>query len=474
MSQKISQLTAVAALAAADQLELSQLSTTVLITAATISAAAADNSYNDSGNGFVTAGFVTGDQVSVAGFTGSGANNIYSATVTAVAAGKLTIGGTDGNVIVDDAAGETVTITKWQSRRLPISTLYEGARGSSGGIFKYEADTTGTTGDPGAGDIRWNNATQASATQINLSHLTDDGVDIDLFLELIAIGDVLVVQDQNDSLNYQTWEVSGAPVAFPHSYFEFPVTLNASGGTGTTNFANNHNLIVIWLRSGAAGLLDVMIFRGVINCSGNPNYPAADAGAVYKVSVAGKIGGASGPNVEAGDTLYCTTDGSAAGDHATVGANWGIGQVNVDGAVVGPASAVDNTLPRFDGATGKLLQGSAVVLSDADELSGYKGNVNTQAGTTYTLVAADSGKIVDHANAAAITVTLPNNLPKGFLVTYVQAGAGQITFSPQASGTLVNRITHTKTAGQHAAVTLFVRSNSGVDALWVLCGDTGS
>jgi len=79
-------------------------------TATTISAVAADNSYNDSGNGFVTAGFEVGDSVVVTGFTGNVANNIAHGVLTSVAAGKIIVGGTDGDVIVDDAAGESVTI----------------------------------------------------------------------------------------------------------------------------------------------------------------------------------------------------------------------------------------------------------------------------------------------------------------------------------------------------------------------------
>jgi hypothetical protein len=82
----------------------------VTITAATISAAAADNSFNDSGSGFVSAGFAVGMAVTVSGFTGNTANN-GTFIVTTAAAGKLTIGGADGDVIVDDAAGESVTIT---------------------------------------------------------------------------------------------------------------------------------------------------------------------------------------------------------------------------------------------------------------------------------------------------------------------------------------------------------------------------
>jgi hypothetical protein len=79
----------------------------------------------------------------------------------------------------------------------------------------------------------------------------------------------------------------------------------------------------------SSGIVDPFIFKGVLNCSANPNYPAADAGHVYKVSVAGKIGGASGKAVTAGDTLYCFTDSSAAGNEATVGANWAVLQVNI-------------------------------------------------------------------------------------------------------------------------------------------------
>ncbi len=101
---------------------------------------------------------------------------------------------------------------------------------------------------------------------------------------------------------------------------------------------------------------DVMVFKGVIDCSANPNYPAADRGWAYRVSVAGKIGGASGLNVEVGDLLLCLTDGTASGNQATVGANWSIAQTNVDGAVIGPASAVDGTPMVADGATGKLLK----------------------------------------------------------------------------------------------------------------------
>jgi hypothetical protein len=101
---------------------------------------------------------------------------------------------------------------------------------------------------------------------------------------------------------------------------------------------------------------DAMVFKGVIDCSANPNYPAADRGHTYRVSVAGKIGGASGVNVEAGDLLLCLTDSTASGDQATVGTAWSIAQANLDGAVIGPSSVTDGNPAVFDGTTGKLLK----------------------------------------------------------------------------------------------------------------------
>jgi hypothetical protein len=99
--------------------------TPATITASTISAAASDNSFNDSGNGFVAAGFAVGMGVTVSGFTGNTANN-GTFVVTAVAAGKITIGGTDGDVIVDDAAGESVTITETERYDfLPVTDSIE-------------------------------------------------------------------------------------------------------------------------------------------------------------------------------------------------------------------------------------------------------------------------------------------------------------------------------------------------------------
>ena len=111
------------------------------------------------------------------------------------------------------------------------------------------------------------------------------------------------------------------------------------------------------------GAVNAVIFKGVIDASTNPNYPAADAGHLYRISVAGKIGGASGVNVEVGDTILALTDSIAAGTQAAVGANWSISQSNIDGAVVGPASSTSGNIATFSGTGGKTIADSGVAPS---------------------------------------------------------------------------------------------------------------
>lgn len=124
-------------------------------------------------------------------------------------------------------------------------------------------------------------------------------------------------------------------------------------------------------------LTQALIYQDVIDCSTSPDYPAATKGYVWIVSVAGKIGGASGINVEVGDTIICRTT-TVSGDQATVGANFNIVQANIDGAVIGPSSATDNAIARFDSITGKLIQNSLVTIDDS-------GSINIPSGQSYKI-----------------------------------------------------------------------------------------
>ena len=85
-------------------------------------------------------------------------------------------------------------------------------------------------------------------------------------------------------------------------------------------------------------------------------------------------------------------------------------------------------------------------------------SVNTQVGTTYTLVDADNGKLVTCNNASAITVSLNTGLTAGFHCTIVQLGAGQVTMGGTA--TLTHKDTHTKTEKQDAIIAIMYEGTS--------------
>jgi len=77
---------------------------------------------------------------------------------------------------------------------------------------------------------------------------TTDNIDIDLFLSLIQDGQQIVIQDQAQSDNYQVFIVNGTPTqtldGVNGNYWTIPVTYSSSGGTGTTNFANNLDIFL--------------------------------------------------------------------------------------------------------------------------------------------------------------------------------------------------------------------------------------
>ena len=91
--------------------------------------------------------------------------------------------------------------------------------------------------------------------------------------------------------------------------------------------------------------------------------------------------------------------------------------------------------------------------STTSTLAGFGAQINTIANSV-TLAATDNAEIIQSNAASAITVTIPAGLPTGFNCMVLQYGAGQITFSPAAGVTLINRNSYNKSIGQYALVTL--------------------
>jgi hypothetical protein len=312
----ISQLQALAPLTGVELMELTILSPTVIRSAATISALAADNSINDSGAGFIAAGFTAGMRVNVAGFTGNVVNNVYSAVITALTAGKMTFGGTDGDVLVDDAAGEVVTVTAWHTYR---GTSFQVAR-------------------------------------------------------LLLDNDVTLAGD-------------------------------------SALFAATQHAVKTYIDGKVTGLLED---KGPIDCSANPNYPAALKGDAYRVTVAGKIGGAAGVTVDIGDLAVASAD-NAGGTQAAVGASWYVLEHNLIAAVTAAIASTTEQLTGTENAklstpdtVAALWEQGADVASAANISLGEGGyfNVTGVTGITDIDFATDkAGRKAWVKFAAALTLT---------------------------------------------------------------------
>lgn len=124
------------------------------------------------------------------------------------------------------------------------------------------------------------------------------------------------------------------------------------------------------------------------------------------------------------------------------------------------------------------LQGSTTVITKVGTpgtSAGLSASVSDTSSTAYTLSESDTGKVLNFTAAGAISIGLPKTLPVGFSVGFIQAGSGQITFTPAVGSTLNNRSAHNKSAGQYGTCTLIINSNvDDESAVYILSGDTAA
>lgn len=111
-----------------------------------------------------------------------------------------------------------------------------------------------------------------------------------------------------------------------------------------------------------------------------------------------------------------------------------------------------------------------IVTKDA-MLAASEITTNAQTGTSYTLVLADKGKLVELNNAAAISLTIPTNasvaFPIGTKIDLLQTGAGQVTIAAGSGVTINSKDGNLNLTGQWSAATLVKRATD----TWVLIGD---
>ena len=375
--------------------------------------------------------------------------------------------------------GQVVTTYAYQAGGLGTNTL--------GGLVPMTPTA--------AGFIQWNNATQINSTAIYISSVTDDTIDITNVLAIAPIGQPFIIQDRSNAINFQRWNLSGAPTHnLVTGVWTFPATLIDSGGDGTIGFANSASIVISITYQGLTGP------TGVTGAASTVTGPTGTAGATGPTGAAGSPGqsgqpgqiGETGPTGAAGSngsngaagatgpTGAASTVTGPTGSAGTAGATGatGAGATGPTGAasvVTGPTGPAGGggggTGPTgtagATGATGPAGTGGGFTADRIDvAFSGTNINTTTLVGTANYI---DS---VSNNGATTITVTLKANLiPYGFVIYgYTTAGATttKVFAGPAVGGTLT--LTNISTD----ASTVWKFTNATATALGTATGGSAS
>ena len=168
------------------------------------------------------------------------------------------------------------------------------------------------------------------------------------------------------------------------------------------------------------------------------------------------IAGATGPQGPAGSNASITTGAIGATSTAN-GATLTAGVLSLTPADATNGGVLTNGTQTIAGA--KTFTNAVAGNNTATAtIAGFAANINAQTGATYTLTAADNGKIITFSNTC--TVTVPSTLFAGFNCFLLQAGAGQVTIVGASGITVNNRTAFTKTAGTYAIATILGLNNT--------------
>ncbi len=148
--------------------------------------------------------------------------------------------------------------------------------------------------------------------------------------------------------------------------------------------------------------IKVWDYKGTLGASGTvKELPKSGykTGWNYCVATAGTYAGAK---LEVGDIVICVKDF----DGTAKDSDWSFVQGNIDGAVVGPASAVDKRIAVFDGTTGKLISDGGTTIAELTAEQEKKLDiVRRSASTNVSFLDTDNFDVVFDGPAKTVTIT---------------------------------------------------------------------
>lgn len=425
---------------------------------------------------------------------------------------RSTVDRADGGTTFDANVGETAA-SRTSSPHLHSVTVNGGLTGASGGDevrvknvafhvdvfassalatgalaqfgFSYAFDASTTSSDPGSGNVRLNNATLASVTEIYISETDGWGVDISGFLSTISNGVRLRLSKIGAQASTVLFTASGAPTD-NGGWRTIPGVVTVSGGSFTAG-----DSMAFEQFSGAAGPTGNTGtsgsdggFKYTFDSSTTMGAPAAGGlrlnnatiGSATAIAIANTSADAGNPSVsnwintwddstttahrgvlyirEAStpgnqiilDVTSAVTDNStwltctvsvissngtfSNGDSLLVSFSR-TGDKGLDGAGSGTVTSI--TAGAGLSSSGVGATGGALTVSGT--LTAVEA-VNAQTGTSYTILAGDHTKLVSLSNTSSVGVTVPqatSSFGAGFWFDVINLNSGVVTLTPTTS-----------------------------------------
>lgn len=217
-----------------------------------------------------------------------------------------------------------------------------GTGSSLSGEWRFDSSTSMTA--PANGRIRFNNATQGSATQIAISAQTDTGVDAHgILVNVIDAGWEFYIQDKTDSAQFHVVNITGAPVDNT-TWIQYAVTVTASG----VSLDNNDRCIVIFSTDTGGGTPNLATVLAAGNGTGGNDIVFENSGADGISSTGGFPIKVKSTSADSTPVLQLNVTGSAGAD-----TNFHSGDRNPNGVATGNPGAM---YFRANGVNSQLFQ----------------------------------------------------------------------------------------------------------------------
>jgi hypothetical protein len=320
---------------------------------------------------------------------------------------------------------------------------------------------------------------------LTFSHLTEQGIDVDLFLGFLKTGDHVILQDKNNSNNYQKWTLTANPTVVPNTSVTYAVSLDSSAGTGTTGFANNHQMVVVLQSVGVTGPTGPMGATGPTGAASTIAGPTGSTGPTGPQGIQGIEGptgpqgvqGIQGETGAAGPTGPTGANSTVAGPTGPTGAASTVagptGPTGADSTVAGPTGP--QGVQGIQGPAGPTTYpGSGVAVSTGTAWN--TSLVAASANTASALVQRDgsgnftAGTITAALSGNASTATNVGGLVANTFTTY--GGSATTTARTGYYGVLLgNANTHLNVMADGSGNGGFYRESSGVWPIYYLAAN---